>query len=135
MGNREWGLETRLEHFPVIPGPPQAEPGIHAVWRPEVGGMDSGFGPAGRPGMTTTRFAIGRSLSPISNHFHPAHIRLQRRRHRDRTVRLLVILKHRDQRPPDGKAGAVQRMDEPRTRRRQGTSAYWASTYSAETAN
>src|SRR5512134_3659879 len=42
------------------------------------------------------------------------HIGLQRLRHADRAVRLLVILQHRDQGAPDRNARAVQRMHEAR---------------------
>src|SRR5215467_237929 len=49
-----------------------------------------------------------------SDHVEPAHVRTQHIRHRDRAVRLLVGLHHRDQRAADGDAGAVERVHEAR---------------------
>src|SRR6516162_6349454 len=46
------------------------------------------------------------------NHLASVHVRTKRRRNDDRTVLLLTVLENRDQRTTDGKAGAVQRMDE-----------------------
>src|SRR5438552_2915694 len=38
----------------------------------------------------------------------PAHVRLQRRRHADRTVLVLEVLEHRHQRAPDRESRAIQ---------------------------
>ena len=43
-----------------------------------------------------------------ANGFHPAHVRPQHLRHGDRSVRLLVVLHHRDQGASDGHARSVQ---------------------------
>src|SRR6185437_7778330 len=41
---------------------------------------------------------------------HAAHVWLERVRHRDGAVLVLIVLHHRDQRAADGDAGAVERM-------------------------
>src|SRR3954451_24285052 len=62
--------------------------------------------PAGR----TPWGYVSRNPNPL----HPTHIGRERRRHRDAAIRVLVILQHRDQRPADRHARAVERMREAR---------------------
>src|SRR3989338_2944994 len=54
------------------------------------------------------------ALAMRRNDLQPAHVRLERLGNGDGTVLLLVVLHDRDERAPDGKAGAVQRVDEAR---------------------
>ena len=65
------------------------------------------------PSSLVTRDAH-QQLTRLDLSFDAAHVGLQRVRHRDRAVCLLVVLHHRDQRAADRDAGAVERVDEAR---------------------
>src|SRR6185312_14427855 len=51
------------------------------------------------------------SLFAFYDPFHATHVALQRIRHGDRAVFLLIGLHHRNERAADGDAGAVERVD------------------------
>src|SRR5215470_17651586 len=66
--------------------------------------------PSARGGRLCARKHGSPSLRPLDG-LQAAHIALQHVRHRDRAALLLVGLHHRDERAPDGDAGAVERVD------------------------
>src|SRR5215468_6076524 len=65
------------------------------------------------PSSLVTRMRIvTRSCGPLDG-LEPAHVALQRVRHRDRAALLLVGFHDRDESAPDRDARAVERVDEP----------------------
>ena len=64
------------------------------------------------PSSLVTRMRMVRPA--VSMRVEPAHVGLQRFRHRDAAVLVLVVLHHRDQRAADRDARAVERVDEAR---------------------
>src|SRR6185312_10114015 len=91
---------------------PTTQTSLLRLWATRASSLMPG---ASIPSSLQTRIrACARSIpSPIgAQTLHTPHIGPQRRRNCDRAVFLLVVLDHRDQCPPDRKAGAVEGVDE-----------------------
>src|SRR5882724_5902610 len=95
----------RLEMwFRAYPSPRALHPGPYAV-------VTDCRRTKGRRKIVPNRPYARAAAKLFRDALEPAHIRLKRIRYGDRAIGILVVLQDRDQRPPDGKARTVQRVD------------------------